>query len=324
MSGIRRRAAALVMSAAATATLAPLGMAAASATVPNAVARVPCADAAAAGDVTVAFVIDFSGAAGAPGDGIVEACVAVPSNDNDSEALSAVATEEGFAVPRFNDSGLLCAIGGVPVSGCGQQVKGGYDYWSYWQGSPSGWTYANTGPAENQVDSAVVQGWRWEDPGAANPSDPKPRGPSTPGSICDTGPPPTTTTTSAPPSTVTPPVPTTTVGTRTASGPTTTEAGGDYGATGSAPARKASKPGRSAPTTGTTGKHGTATSAASTGSGPGLATSDPARGQEASSDVRASSHVSVGGPWLVIVLVLLLVGGLGAGAAYRWRRAPPS
>ena len=324
MSGIRRRAAALVMSAAATATLAPLGMAAASATVPNAVARVPCADAAAAGDVTVAFVIDFSGAAGAPGDGIVEACVAVPSNDNDSEALSAVATEEGFAVPRFNDSGLLCAIGGVPVSGCGQQVKGGYDYWSYWQGSPSGWTYANTGPAENQVDSAVVQGWRWEDPGAANPSDPKPRGPSTPGSICDTGPPPTTTTTSAPPSTVTPPVPTTTVGTRTASGPTTTEAGGDYGATGSAPAKTAASSGGPAPTTGTTVKHGTATSAASTGSGPGLATSDPARGQEASSDARASPHVSVGGPWLVIVLAVLLVGGLGAGAAYRWRRAPPS
>jgi hypothetical protein len=323
VSRIRRWAAALVMSAAATATLAPLGAAAASATMSSAAARVPCADAAADGDVTVAFVIDFSGAAGAPGDGIVKACVAVASDDNDSEALAAVAAEEGFAVPRYNDRGLLCAIGGVPASGCGNPLNGGklYDYWSYWQGSPSGWTYANTGPAENQVDSSVVQGWRWEDPGAANPSDPKPRGPSTPGSICDTGPPPTTTTTTittAPPSTGVSTVPTTTGGSRAGSGPTTTEAGGDHGATRPAPA---------VPTTTTTGKHAAATSPASAAgseSEPGSATADPARGREASSDVGASSRGSGGTPWLVILLVVLLVGALGAGATYRWRQAPPS
>jgi hypothetical protein len=314
VSPIRRGAAALVMSAA-VAAAAPPGIAAASATVSGAAGRVPCADAAADGDVTVAFVIDFSGSAGAPDDGIVKACVAVQPGDNDSEALAAVATEEGFAAPRYNDKGLLCAIGGVPAKGCGQPLDGGkkYDYWSYWQGSPSGWTYANTGPAENQVDSAIVQGWRWEDPGAANPTDPKPRGPSTPGSICDAGPPPTTTT--APSSTVPPTVPTTS-GAGGALGPTTTEPGGRPGATAPAPAKTAAASGRPTATTTTAGKHATATSTASFGVRPAATTSDPAPPRH--------SRGGDGPPWLAIAVAVLLVGALGAGAKYQWRRALPS
>ncbi len=318
MNAIGRRKVALVAVAAVTAALAPLGVSAASATAFGAAARVTCAEAKTDGDVTVAFVIDFSGAPGAPGNGIVKACVAVPPGDNDSEALAALSTEEGFPVPRYNDRGLLCAIGGVPAKGCGQPVTGGgFDYWSYWQGSASGWTYANTGPAEDQVDSAVVQGWRWQDPGKGIANLPKPRGPSTPGSICQTGPPPSSTTTTAPPSTVTPTVPSTTGGTGGATGPRTTAPAGGHGKTGSVPAKGP------AATTTTTGAHGTATSPASSNSGPGSASALSAGGREASSVAGRSSKGHGGTPWLVIIVVLL-VGALGAGATYRWRRAPPT
>jgi hypothetical protein len=325
---------ALAVSAAVAAALASFGTAAVTPAVASAAPRVTCAAAVANGDVTVAFVIDFSGAPGAPGNGIIEACVAVPSGDNDSEALLALAGDAGFAVPRYSSSGLLCAIGGIPARGCGQPVKGGYDYWAYWQGSPSGWTYANTGPAENQVSSSVVQGWRWENPGAANPTDPKPRGPTTPGPICHPGPPPpppTSTTTGPPPSPGSGSVTTTTRSTVPVAGsvpPAATTAGGTEAATGSAPPPSAASPRRAAPATAArmaTG-HGTTSSTAGMTTGRGGATGVASRsnGQLAFSPARASSHGGAGPPWLVIVLAVLVVGGLGAAAAYRWRRTPLS
>lgn len=327
----RRRTVALAASAMLVAALAPLGSTAIAPAIAGATPRASCADAAANGDVTVAFVIDFSGARGAPSSGIVDACVAVPSGDNDSEALAALATEKGFAAPRYNDAGLLCAIGGIPTHGCGQPVKGGYAYWSYWQGSPSGWTYASTGPAENQVNSSVVQGWRWEDPGQANPTDPQPRGPTTPRPICHPGPPPTTTTTSV--STTSPPSPggTTARPAGTSSGlppvsrtaPMTTAGGGAQQPTNTTKGTRVA-PAIAVPVA---RRHGTTTSSTSPVTAGQVPTSAPAgRGGEqfASSPAGVSSHTGGGAPWLLIVLVVLVVAALAGAATYRWRRTPPT
>src|SRR6476646_4018076 len=74
-------------------------------------------------------------------------CVVVPSGSNGVTALRARATRLGTAAPRFNSSGLLCAIDGRPAAPtCGEQKPDGYHYWSYWLGGSS-WRYASVGPA---------------------------------------------------------------------------------------------------------------------------------------------------------------------------------
>jgi hypothetical protein len=132
----------------------------------------------AAGDVAVAFVIDFG-----PGTTPVVGCVDVPPSDNGYDALAAFATQEGIYQPTYNSSGLLCSINSVPSSGCGQVVAGGYIYWSYFTGGKGGWTYASSG-ASGTVTTNVVQGWRFQNPGKGNPNDPAPRRTARYNSIC--------------------------------------------------------------------------------------------------------------------------------------------
>ena len=110
----------------------------------------------AAGDVTVAFVIDFG-----PGTTPVVGCVDVPPTDNGYDALAAFASQEGIDQPTYNPSGLLCSINCIPSSGCGQVVAGGYIYWSYFTGAKGGWTYAIVG--------CVRPGHRGRRPGVAVP-----------------------------------------------------------------------------------------------------------------------------------------------------------
>jgi hypothetical protein len=182
----RRAVAAALFVAAASAALASAG--------PDAL--VPFRDAAgAATEVSVAFVVDFGGAIGP-----VVKCVPVPSGDNGYQALAAFTTLENEAPPVFASSGLLCSINGDPSSGCGQAVPGGYIYWSYWQGSSGQWQYANSG-ATATVQNGDVEGWRFENPGRADPNDPPPAAAPAYAAICGTGVAATTTTapTSAPP-----------------------------------------------------------------------------------------------------------------------------
>jgi len=147
----------------------------------------------AAGDVAVAFVIDF-GTGSTP----VVGCVKVPASDNRYQALSAFTAHEGMAPPTYASSGLLCSINVVPSSGCGQVVSGGYIYWSYFTGGPNGWVYASTG-AFGQVGTDDVEGWRFQDPGTGRPNDPPPRATWHYDSICRSGS--TTTSTTQPTST---------------------------------------------------------------------------------------------------------------------------
>ena len=152
----------------------------------------------AAGDVTVAFVLDFG-----TGTTPVVGCVNVPASDNRYGALSAFVAQKGMAPPSYAPSGLLCSINGIPSTGCGQMVNGHYIYWSYFTGGTGDWTYSNTG-ASGQVTLGDVEGWRFQTSGNGNPTDPNPNSTAQFTSICAPGTattstiPITTTTSSAP------------------------------------------------------------------------------------------------------------------------------
>jgi hypothetical protein len=117
------------------------------------------------GQVRVAVVVDTSGLAGAGTSSVV--CVVVASTATGATALAARAARLGIAAPRYNASGLLCAIDGLPAApACGSPVGNGFAYWSYWTGGPS-WTYATFGPAGHGVFEGDVEGWRWVPSGTA-------------------------------------------------------------------------------------------------------------------------------------------------------------
>lgn len=132
--------------------------------------------------VRVAVVIDFG-----PGSGVsprrVIKCPLVPAGTNGSEVLASVADSFHVPAPTYNNSGLLCSIDGYPSMGCGTLTNGGYAYWSYWHGGGH-WSYADVGPAEWTVRNGDVEGWRFEDHGAAGPSDPAPAASSAFATVC--------------------------------------------------------------------------------------------------------------------------------------------
>jgi hypothetical protein len=133
----------------------------------------------AAGQLHVAVVVDF----GDNGAGVSSVCVPASAHDNGATVLAARASMLGTPQPRFNASGLLCAIDGVPATGCGEPVGKKYAYWSYWHGD-GGWSYSDVGPAASRVDASVVEGWRWNSMGAGNPTDPAPRGSANASATC--------------------------------------------------------------------------------------------------------------------------------------------
>ena len=100
----------------------------------------------------------------------------VDPGTSDLQAMSAAGD-----VPTQNNSGLVCAINNFPADGLDKclDAKGGkFFYWSYWQGNPdtNTWTYASVGPASHDVSAGTdyVEGWRYQDPGADNPTAPAP------------------------------------------------------------------------------------------------------------------------------------------------------
>lgn len=145
----------------------------------------PCAFAPA----SVAVVVDF-------GDGTSVSSVCVPANstDNGAAVLAARAEALGTPAPRFNSSGLLCAIDGTPSDGCGEQTGSRYAYWSYWHGTDGAWNYSNVGPGGSRVRATAVEGWRFQPRGAGNPTDPPPRGSADPASTCSPPSPPASST----------------------------------------------------------------------------------------------------------------------------------
>ncbi|WP_326735947.1 SCO2322 family protein [Streptomyces sp. NBC_01022] len=57
---------------------------------------------------------------------------------------------------------LLVVLGAVlAVLGTGTAQAAGYRYWSFWEGSGSGWAYATQGPSLVRPDDGSVQGFRF-------------------------------------------------------------------------------------------------------------------------------------------------------------------
>jgi hypothetical protein len=126
---------------------------------------------AASGQVCTGVVVQ-DGSTSAPS---VQAADVDPGT-SDLQAMSAAGD-----VPTQNNSGLVCAINNFPADGLDKclNAKGGkFFYWSYWQGNPDTdtWTYASVGPASHEISAGTdyVEGWRYQDPGADNPTAPAP------------------------------------------------------------------------------------------------------------------------------------------------------
>lgn len=119
-----------------------------------------------AGQVRVAVVVDtqeLSNGSSTPS----VVCVVVAQGASGTAALAARAIRLGTPQPRYNQSGLLCAIDGAPAApACGTPSGNGFLYWSYWIGGSS-WTYANVGPASRGMTDGAVEGWRFIAGGAA-------------------------------------------------------------------------------------------------------------------------------------------------------------
>jgi hypothetical protein len=280
------------------AVLAPAG--------PDALMPFRDAVAVAADQVSVAFVVDFGG-----GD-VVTACVKVPPGTSGYQALTDFTQQENEAAPTYNSSGLLCSINGVPTSGCGQVVDGGYDYWSYWHGTSGSWAYSSAG-ASAAVDNGDVEGWRFQDPGAGNPSDPAPGATPAFASICvpTPTPPPTT----APPAPVSPTVPS---APSSAGGSGVAPLAAGAGSTGTTPGGTSS-PTTSA-TTSTTAPVGQAGSRGGSNKQSTTAGSDGHAQALGASPV--SSRQSSSGSALPLVIGGVIVAALLAGAIFGWRRRP--
>jgi hypothetical protein len=273
----------------------------------------------AAGTTHVAIIVDLGS-----GSSVSALCVPAGSSSNGATILAARASMLGTPQPRYGPSGLLCAIDGVPSTGCGVVQNGHYMYWSYWHGSGGSWSYSNIGPASTGADAAVVEGWRWQPQGAGRPTDPAPRGPATASTICV---PP------APPTTARAPVtnPRNTVTTRpstpvTAAHSATT--GGPDGPTGTTNPATGAHPAPSTTAKPTTGATAT-TRAGTSGNGRSPTTfADPTatsvelvpRGIAAPTGRHSSGGLPVGA--IVGVLLVLGLGGAGAYAARRRSRAP--
>jgi hypothetical protein len=138
------------------------------------------AQAASASSHVVAVVIDFA-------DGThptLVGCVREPNGTTDAQALDDLLNARGLATSRYSNSGLLCAIGNVPTSGCGTQTANGYQYWAYFHGNVSGWAYANDGPAERTSSAQRTAGFRFEPNGKGTSADPVPSTSSNPATLC--------------------------------------------------------------------------------------------------------------------------------------------
>lgn len=89
-------------------------------------------------------------------------CVNLPTGANGLDALNARAARLGVPGPRLNNSGLLCAIDGVPKApDCGENGPDGYEYWGYYHGGTS-WNFASTGPASKKLTNKSVEGWAFQ------------------------------------------------------------------------------------------------------------------------------------------------------------------
>lgn len=284
---------------------------------------------AAPGEIRVGIVVDFGAEAGAPA-GPQVACVVVEQGATSAEVLR-VWSKATVGAPRFDVSGLLCAIGGYPETGCGERTDAGYRYWSYWEGGADGWRYSSGNPHVQPARADRVEGWRFQvSSGSGGDAQPPRRAPT---GLCADEPSPATT------------APATTTSSTTASASVATTASPTPAVT--APAAPAAViTGASPPATGGSqevsgGDEGAPAPGSPTTSGPD-GTADPQRRPvsatsteavpviraEATSGDLAAASVATGGdgpgsagaPPVGAVAVAVAIVALGGSAAVRARR----
>lgn len=246
-----------------------------------------CSEAVPSGQIRVVIVVD-PGAVGGPS----AACLVVPAGTTGAQALARRASDMGSAVPRYNGSGLLCAIDGYPGSGCGDRNSSGYLYWAYFSGSSGSWVYGNFNPFTKRLVDGDIEGWRFVD-GAGDGSEPPPRiGPTR-----SLFPAVTTATTAAP-----------VLGDTSGSG---------SASSGAAPAGSAIAPGGAGTEAGTE-VDGTV----SPGAVGVTATTVAADAGDVAVELAGAPVGSArsGGSWIAVAVVVALIAGLG-GAAYARSRA---
>ena len=117
--------------------------------------------AAAEGQIRVALVIDYGELR--PGAEPETACVSVPTGATGYQVLTAWSSTANVTMPRVNDVGFLCGIGGLPETGCAEASGASYTYWSYWtaKGTDSDWTYSSIGMDSRRVKNGGVEGWHF-------------------------------------------------------------------------------------------------------------------------------------------------------------------
>lgn len=254
-------------------------------------------------------------------------CAIVPQGSNGLDALRAT----GHSVRL--DGGFVCAIDGLPATGCGNVP--GSPYWRYWHASPGGrWIYSQVGAGGYRLPTrCAVEGWVWSD--SPSPDTP-PRLPA-PVPLCEaptTTAPPTTTArppagggVAPPPSTPatsTPPTspgggpdgaPSPSGGSAGGSAATTTPPAQVGGVTTSRPPGGDDAAGAAEPPDGDTSEEASAGAATSSGR------SDGPDGPDGGGDGEMAVGTSDGGsstPWGVLVGAVLIL-GLGAAASVRSR-----
>jgi hypothetical protein len=248
------------------------------------------------GTICVALVVDDR----AFGGGVYTDCAKVPKGSTGVDVLDAAGHTVGF-----RSDGLICTIDGLPKGGCGAVDDS--HYWAYFHRAPgaTSWTYSTEGPSTYRPVNNSAEGWVYDD-GSATVPDNVPQS-----AIC----------TRTKPSPTPSPTPTRTRGTG-GRRPTSTP---HQRATSPTPT---STPSPTATTHRHTTRHrhrGTSDSSRHASTQPRARTS-PSAGPSTGSTAVALSDTgppaaSGGSHLLGLVLGLLVVAGLGAFAAVRFRRA---
>ena len=127
------------------------------------------------GEIRVVLVVDSSDLGGSSS----ATCLVVPAGTNGSQLLARRGNELGTGSPRYGSSGLLCAIDGLPATGCGDRNSGGYGYWAYFFDDGGKWAYGSNNPFSKRLTDGAIEGWRFVVGGCGCGLDPSPRiGPS--------------------------------------------------------------------------------------------------------------------------------------------------
>lgn len=125
------------------------------------------------GTIRVVVVVDFGTQPGAPTTQTAT-CAVLAKGSTGGDLLEARAAILRSQKPRYNGSGLMCALDGFPSTGCGQMTPDGYLYWAYWTGTSGSWVYGGGNPFTRRLSDGDIEGWRFT-LGSAGPQDPAPR-----------------------------------------------------------------------------------------------------------------------------------------------------